>query len=194
MGSKNEDRQPPPVTGLLRASAAGRRLLGSGGPDRPQTDGGAGDPGPGTGPEQASPEARAGGAPAGGHPTGSEGPAVVGLHALPVEPEHAAAVHVLRSPALRRRHADRHWQPSTGVVDVAGLLAEARWWSDGERLLARVAAQLYGVAASQPVDLRRLTGSLDRGSVQAVIDALAIRTGLLDPQEAAAGRRWCPGG
>jgi hypothetical protein len=89
-----------------------------------------------------------------------------------VDGEHAAAVWLLTTPLLWRklgRVTDRHGDVDWDLVDAR--LAGA---SNGERLLANAARDLYGSWAAEPTPLARLCATLDAGNLRRVLQAVCL--------------------
>jgi hypothetical protein len=95
-----------------------------------------------------------------------------------VRPDYGAVRHLLTSDAIAVRTA-----PYIGAdnFDWNGLLSEAQTMSGGERVLVRIAYDLW--EAEGLVGVWEIARRLDRRSFERVIDALAISRGDL-PAEA----------
>jgi hypothetical protein len=89
----------------------------------------------------------------------------------PYTREHAAAVHVLAAPVIWRRAAQ--FVSDSGQVDWPALEQAAGPWSSGERLLVRVAEDLYR-GADAPASLGRLCGVLDTANLRRVLEAVCM--------------------
>jgi hypothetical protein len=89
----------------------------------------------------------------------------------PYSREHAAAVHILAAPVIWRRAAA--YVSDHGQVDWPALEHAAGPWSSGERLLVRVAEDLYG-GVEEPASLARLCGTLDAANLRRVLEAVCI--------------------
>jgi hypothetical protein len=89
----------------------------------------------------------------------------------PYSREHAAACHVLAAPVIWRRAAA--YVSDHGQVDWPALERAAGPWSSGERLLVRVAEDLYR-GAEEPASLGRLCGTLDSANLRRVLEAVYI--------------------
>jgi hypothetical protein len=89
----------------------------------------------------------------------------------PYSREHAAACHVLIAPCIRSRTA--RYIGDWGQVDWTALERAAGPWSSGERLLVRVAEDLYG-GVEEPASLARLCGTLDSANLRRVLEAVCI--------------------
>jgi hypothetical protein len=89
-------------------------------------------------------------------------------------PEHAGVRHILTSPRLAARCT-----PYIGDHDFdwSSLLAEAETMSGGERLLVRIAHDLW--EANGDVGLWELPRRLDRANFERVLDALEVCRGDL---------------
>lgn len=97
----------------------------------------------------------------------------------PYSPDHAAVLHLLASPLIEARsEAYIH----DGDFDWKGLFAEAASMSGGERLLVRIAYDLW--TAKGVAGIWEIPRSLDRGNFERVIDALHLcRYGVSDRLE-----------
>ncbi len=92
----------------------------------------------------------------------------------PHSPDYEAVVHVLTSPPIEARSAPYIREND---FDWAGLFAEAETMSGGERLLVRIAYDLW--EAKGIVSVREIPQRLDRRNFERVIDALHIsRSGV----------------
>lgn len=86
-----------------------------------------------------------------------------------MEPEYAAVRHILASPSIAAR-----CNPHVGAVDFdwPALLREAETMSGGERLLVRIAYDLW--EADGVVGIWELPRQLGRGNFERVLDALLV--------------------
>ncbi len=89
----------------------------------------------------------------------------------PYTREHAAAVHVLAAPCIWRRAAA--YVSDHGQIDWSALERAAGPWSSGERLLVRVAEDLYR-GVEEPASLGRLCGTLDTSNLRRVLEAVCM--------------------
>lgn len=88
--------------------------------------------------------------------------------------EWQAAMHLLRSPLLARKHTDQYLDLAKREIDWDGLLADAGAWSSGERLFVEVASALWRGHGSDTI---RAISTLDEGNWQRFLQALALRRG-----------------
>ena len=86
--------------------------------------------------------------------------------------EHAAVRYVLGTPQIADRTAP---YLRDGDFDFAGLEHESETMSNGERLLVRIAHELW--LAEKTTGLWQLVRQLDRGNFARVLEALRIAHG-----------------
>lgn len=105
--------------------------------------------------------------------------------------EFAAAVHVLLEPKTIRGRTAGYIDFEREGIDFGGLLGLVRGerptsdgsgWSDSERLLVRVAFDMWNGGGQ--ATLGECIHLLDETNLQVVLDAVAIRRGLGVPVEA----------
>lgn len=88
------------------------------------------------------------------------------------DPEWAAALHVLRAPALRDKGVMRFVDFDGRRIDFCELLQRARPWSAGERTLVAAAAALFG--GLRGCELRDLVSDLDDGNLRRALEAIEM--------------------
>lgn len=96
----------------------------------------------------------------------------------PSDREFASTARVLRSPALTLKGCEDLIDVQRQSIDVEPLL-ETGGWSHGEKLLARVALDMWNGSGHTP--LGELMYTLDDGNLRAVLEAVALRRGLDGP-------------
>lgn len=88
--------------------------------------------------------------------------------------EVEATLHVLSSPLLPDDVVARYFDRERRFFDAEGMLAD-RAWSSGEAALIRAAAEIWGGTGM----LGELVGRLDDEPYRRVLEALALRRGIL---------------
>lgn len=99
-------------------------------------------------------------------------------------PEYTAARHILGAPALAGRLTP---YIADGDFDWAGIFAEARTMSTGQRLLVRAAHDLW--TAGRSVAISELARQLDAPGFTRVMQALRICRGETASQRPAGQRQ-----
>ena len=90
--------------------------------------------------------------------------------------EFAAAAYVLRAPVLADRTGE-YVDEERQSIDFDQLLEDSGTWSGGERLLVRVALDMWNGLGQ--ATLGQVVNTLDDGNLQIVLDAICIRRGLM---------------
>ncbi len=94
------------------------------------------------------------------------------MQELQQPPEYAAVCHILAAPVLRRRTAPYVLEDD---FDWEGLLREAETMSGGERLLVKLAAELWN--AEKTTGIWEIPRRLDGENFIRVIEALYLCRG-----------------
>ena len=89
-----------------------------------------------------------------------------------METKHRAVQHILAAPQIRERTAPYVLEHD---FDWSGLDSEATTMSGGERLLVRIARELW--TAEKEIGLWELPDRLDVRNFQRVVDALRLYRG-----------------
>ena len=99
--------------------------------------------------------------------------------------EWYAVKRVFEHPLLKEKNAlsnARYWDGRG--LDSPALLRAAKHWSSSERALAQLAAELWGFSfgpKQQRISLVDACGNMGHGAMLTVLEAVALRAGLMPP-------------